>query len=605
MSARINKISVHQLKPFALRKQQRCNLFTLILSAAMLISGLQIPGYAEADSSWQRQRAGDLRNQRIEYVAPVIDPTAIAPPSPDLPRESISIPDRWRLIETLGISEDNWLDPYNHNTLKADQPIHDDWFLNLALVSDTIVEARRIPTPVGPQTSNRSGSLDVIGSGDQLIFNQNLILSAVYYKGDTVFRPPDYEYRFTAVLNGNYVEVDEVRALYIDPAKGDSRSDGHVGVQDLYFDKHLRNVSDRYDFDSIRIGVQPITADFRGFLFIDNPFGVRLFGTRDNNIYQYNLAWFRRIEKDTNSGLNDLSQGLRDDDVFLANLYIQDYPVLGFNSQVAVVHNRNDENSGNFYDNNGFLVRPASLGTEQPRTYQVTYLGYSGDGHFGRNNISGSVYYAFGDEDRATFTGAPSDISALFAAAEFSRDYDWMRARFSVVYGSGDEDPFDDKSTGFDAIFENPLIAGADTSFWIRQPVANIGGGGVTLSGRNGILNSMRSSKDQGQSNFTNPGILLLGAGMDYDILPEWRMSWNANHLWFDKTGVVEVARNQGNIDKAIGWDLSVASIYRPFMSQNIVFRLSAAVLVPGKGYEQLFGDEINYTVLGNLILAY
>lgn len=576
------------------RQAISCALLTLIFSSSI---------YAE--STWKRQRAGDVRNKPAEYSTQAIDPTAIEPPANDLVRESISVPDRWRLIEALGVSKDNWLDPYNYNTLKADQPIHGDWFLNLSAVSDTVVEARGIPTPVGPQTSNNSSSLNVFGSGDQLILNENLILSAVYYKGDTIFKPPDYEFRVTAVVNANRVEVDEVRALRIDPREGDTRNDSHVGIQDLYFDKHLRNVSERYDFDSLRIGVQPITADFRGFLFIDNPFGVRLFGTRDNNIYQYNVAYFKRIEKDTNSGLNDLSQDLRDDDVYLANLYRQDYPVLGFNSQIALVHNRNNENTGNYYDNNGFLVRPASIGTEQPRKYQVTYLGYNGDGHFGRNNVSASMYYAFGDEDLATFTGKPSDIDAFFAATELSRDYDWMRARFSFIYGSGDKDPFDNKSTGFDAIFENPLIAGADTSYWIRQPVANIGGGGVSLSGRNGLLNSLRSSKDQGQSNFTNPGIILLGAGMDYDILPELRISWNANHIWFDKTEVMEVSRNQAGIDKAIGWDLSVSSIYRPFMTQNIVFRLSAAALLPGKGYEQLFGDEVNYTVLGNLVLTY
>jgi hypothetical protein len=278
---------------------------------------------------------------------------------------------------------------------------------------------------------------------------------------------------------------------------------------------------------------------------------------------------------------------------------------LGFTSQVAYVHNRNSESEENYFDNNGFLVRPASLGTEELREYKVNYLGYNGDGHFGRNNVSVSMYYAFGDEDKATFTGKESDIDALFAAGEFSRDYDWIRARLSFVYGSGDEDPFDDKSTGFDAIQENPLIAGADTSFWIRQPVANIGGGGVTLSGRNGVLNSLRSSKDQGQSNFTNPGIRLLGYGMDFDFTPEFRISGNINHLWFDKTEVMEVARNQGNIDSDIGWDISVATIYRPFMSQNLVVRVSAAALLPGDGYEQLFGDEVNYSVLGNLVLAY
>jgi hypothetical protein len=556
-------------------------------------------------AEWQRQRAGQGTRDTVQETAPLIDPAAITPPGPDIERQSLPIPDRWRLLDTLGVIEENRYDPYNQNTLKGDKPIHDDWFLSLSLISDSVIEPRRMPTPVGPIASGAAGSNDVIGEGKQLVLNQNFIFSAAYYKGDTVFRPPDYEYRFTAAINTNYVHSEELRVLYIDPQDGDSRNDSHVGVQDLYIDKHLRNVSQRYDFDSLRVGVQPFTVDFRGFLFIDNPFGVRLFGTRDNNIYQYNLAWFRRIEKDTNSGLNDIAQSLRDDDVFVANIYKQDFPVLGFTSQLALVHNINRESKANYYDNNGFLVRPAALGTEQLRAYDVTYLGYSGDGHFGRDNLSVSTYYATGDEDRAVFSGRPSDISALFAAAELSRDYDWIRARLSFVYGSGDKDPYDNKSTGFDAILENPLIAGADTSFWIRQPVANIGGGGVALSGRNGVLNSLRSSKDQGQSNFTNPGIQLIGFGLDLDVTPQTRITTNINHLWFDTTEVLEVTRNQGEIDNDIGWDVSVASIMRPFFTQNIVLRLSAAVLVPGKGYEQMFGDELNYSVLGNFVFTY
>jgi hypothetical protein len=557
-----------------------------------------------AQETIKRQRPGDADGSRPDYSEIVINPNAVAKPPRDAPREQIPIPDRWRLIDTLGIIEEDILDPYNQNTYKGDKPLHDDWFLSLSLISDSVIEARGIPTPVGPQSTGSAGQNDVIGSGDQLIFNQNVIMQAVYYQGDTIFRPPDYEYRITAVANYNRVEADEIRALEIDPADGKTRDDSHIGIQDFYFDKHLRNVSDRYDFDSFRVGVQPFTADFRGFLFIDNPFGLRLFGTRDNNIYQYNLAWFRRIEKDTNSGLNDLSEDLRDDDVFVANLYRQDFPVLGFTSQVSLLYNRNREDQSHF-DNNGFLVRPASLGFEQLNEYDVTYFGYNGDGHFGRHNVSLSAYYAAGSEERSTFTGQESDIGAFFVALEYSRDHDWMRSRISYLFASGDEDPFDDRATGYDAVFENPQFAGADTSYWIRQPVPNIGGGGVALSGRNGILNSLRSSKDQGQSNFTNPGIQLLGYGMDFDLLPEWRVSFNLNHLWFDRTETLETARNQGGIDKDIGWDVSVASVYRPLMTQNIVFRLSAAALIPGDGYAAMFDDETQYTVLANLVLAY
>jgi hypothetical protein len=180
-----------------------------------------------------------------------------------------------------------------------------------------------------------------------------------------------------------------------------------------------------------------------------------------------------------------------------------------------------------------------------------------------------------------------------------------MRLRASFLYGSGDSDPFDGKSEGFDAIFENPQFAGADTSYWIRQGVPLIGGGRVALSQRNGVLNSLRSSKEHGQSNFTNPGVVLAGVGADMDILPELRLSLNANYLAFADTRVLEVARAQANIDRHIGYDLSASLIYRPFMTQNIVVRLSWAQLLSGDGYQQLFGEEEPVSVLLNAVLTF
>ena len=303
--------------------------------------------------------------------------------------------------------------------------------------------------------------------------------------------------------------------------------------------------------------------------------------------------------------MNDLAESVRDDDIFVANIYRQDWPYRGFTSQATIIHNRNREDKDLFFDQNGFLARPASLGGERLRDYDVTYLGYNGDGHIGRLNLTTSFYYAIGEESLSTFTSRESDIRAWFAAVEGSVDFDWIRLKVSALYASGDEDPFDGESEGFDAIFENPIFAGADTSFWIRQGVPLIGGGGVTLSNRNGILNSLRSSKEHGQSNFTNPGIRLLGIGADFDILPELRFSMNFNKLDFADTTTIRVARNQFNIQNDIGWDISGAIIYRPFFSQNIVMRLSAATLIPGEGFKDLYGDEKAYSVLANILLAY
>ena len=184
-------------------------------------------------------------------------------------------------------------------------------------------------------------------------------------------------------------------------------------------------------------------------------------------------------------------------------------------------------------------------------------------------------------------------------------DFDWIRLRGSLIYSSGDDDPFDDKAEGFDSVFENPLIAGADTSYWIRQAVPLIGGGRVALSGRNGLLPSLRSSKEQGQSNFINPGIVLLGFGMDFDVLPELRISTNFNKLAFENTAVLEVARNQGFISRDIGEDISLSLTYRPLNNQNIVLRASYAQLISGEGYKDLYKDEDPNYLLLNFVLTY
>ncbi|MEE8427298.1 MAG: hypothetical protein V3S15_08425 [Woeseiaceae bacterium] len=526
--------------------------------------------------------------------------------------ELAAIPDRWRIVSALGYPERSW-DPYNgNNVLKGDRPAFgEDWFVSLALISDTTFEGRSIPTPVASATPPSRGAIDLAGEPAQSAFTQNLITEFVLYKGDTVFRPPDWEFRFLSVFNLTSVKVEEAGVLKVDTTAATRRTEGFVGIQQLFVERHLRNVSERYDFDSLRIGIQPITADFRGFLFQDSPIGVRLFGTRDNNRWQYNIAWFRRIEKDTNSGLNDItensfSDALRDDDVFLFNLYRQDFPFIGFTSQIALVHNRNGEDEAVFVDGNGFLVRPAAFGLQKKRSYDVTYVGYNGDGHIGRWNLTVSAYFAFGEESSSAFVAHKSDISAAFGAIEVSRDFDWIRLRATALYGSGDSDPYDDRSTGFDAISENPLIAGADTSFWIRQAIPLIGGGRVALSGQNGVLNSLRPNKFQGQSNFTNPGVVLLGVGADIEVSPQIRASLNVNQLFFADTAVLEAARNQAGLRRRIGADLSLAITYRPFTSQNIVLRLAGSMLVPQKGYKDLFGSEdIPYSIFANLILAY
>jgi hypothetical protein len=76
------------------------------------------------------------------------------------------------------------------------------------------------------------------------------------------------------------------------------------------------------------------------------------------------------------------------------------------------------------------------------------------------------------------------------------------------------------------------------------------------------------------------------------------------------KKDVIEVLRNQPLLSKSVGWDASVATIYRPMFIQNVVFRASAATLLGGGGFKDLFAADGDtgkrfYSVLFNLILTY
>ena len=572
-----------------------------------IIEGRERPGYtAPLPERIEQRNDGAIRS----------------PPPEAFPTDQVPIPDRWRLIQSLGLVKENLLDPYNQNTYKGDRPINrakvpwlpikgDDWFFVANLISDSVYEPRTFPIPVGVQTTEDPDRNDVFGNDFSQVFSQTFIAGFALLKGSTTFKPPTIEYRLTLAYNVNYVTVPERRVLFVEPSRGNERLDHFLGVQEAFVDYHFSQFdNDRFDFISIRAGIQPFQSDFRGFLFNDQQLGVRLFGSRDNNRFQFNLGAFWRLEKDTNSGLNAINQSPRDDVVFVANAYRQDFLIPALTSQITVVYNVNREADDIEIDDNGFPVRPALLGTLRGREYDVVYLGYNIDGRIGRVNLTGSFYWALGEDRNSFFTDRPADINAQFAALEASYDRDWMRFRLSAAYASGDSDPYDDTEGGYDAIFENPIFAGADTSYWIRQTIPFAGGGrAISVNGRNGILNSLRSSKEQGQSNFNNPGLILTGVGADFDLTPQFRLSANANHLWFENTATLQALRNEGTIPKEIGFDLSAAAIWRPKANQNLVFRLSAATLVAGDGFKDLFdnlgGEQRFYSILANVVLTY
>src|SRR4029450_4139745 len=110
-------------------------------------------------------------------------------------------------------------------------------------------------------------SSEFFGRGDQIFFSHNAIVSFELFKGDTAFKPRDWEFRVTPVFSVNYLDSRETGVVNIDVREGTTREDHHFSLQAFLVEYHLGDLSPNYDFVSTRFGIQPFTSDFRGFIF--------------------------------------------------------------------------------------------------------------------------------------------------------------------------------------------------------------------------------------------------------------------------------------------------------------------------------------------------
>ena len=104
------------------------------------------------------------------------------------------------------------------------------------------------------------------------------------------------------------------------------------------------------------------------------------------------------------------------------------------------------------------------------------------------------------------------------------------------------------------------------------------------------------------------PGLILVGIGADFDVLPQLRIVSNLSYLRFETTRVIEALRQEKGIDEEIGWDLSAGLIYRPLMTNNIALQASGAVLFPGNGLQDLYKEDAGdplYSVLLSATFQY
>jgi hypothetical protein len=484
-----------------------------------------------------------------------------------------------------------WWNPYRQNVLKGDYPIiGQHTFLEMTASTLMIVEERQTPiaTSVFESTANPN-SPDFFGRPNQFFYSQFFRLSLDLNHGDAGFKPTDWRVQITPVFDVNYLAVDELAVVSPDVTAGTTRGRTWGSLEEYFVEKKIADLSPDYDFVSVRVGSQPFTSDFRGFIFSDTNRAARLFGSLNGNRDQFNVVIFDQQEKDTNSGLNTFS--MRHQQVFIANYFRQDFLFPGYTAEASFHF---DHDSPTFkFDQNGFLVRPDPTGVFTPHEVDVAYFGFAGDGHIGRYNISNAFYYAVGHDSLNPLANAAQDISAEMAALELSYDRDWARFRTSVFWASGDHNLYDGHATGFDTIMDHPNFAGGDFSYWQRQAIGLLG---VNLTQRESLVPDLRSSKIQGQANFVNPGLVLVNTGIDFELTPKLRLINNCNFLWFDDTEVLRQFLFANQIRNFIGTDLSSGIEYRPLLSNNVILTCGISGLIPGGGFKDIY-NSLSHTV--------
>jgi Carboxypeptidase regulatory-like domain len=580
----------------------------------------RLPELGPATPSGPSPSMGTYRELRHRLDS---DPNYIAELSPDTlpPIGDVFnlVPNRWALQQPdyrrypqkgeYLYTESHWYDPFNRNSLKGDQPIWpsvlgQQTFLNITASSETFFDGRRLPVPSGV-SAEQPGSATFFGRGEQAFVDQTFRFTFDLFHGDASFKPVDWRIRITPELSVNDLDVRELGIVSPDVRRGTNRFDYHAGLQEGFVEVKLHDLSPNYDFVSVRAGIQQFNADFRGFLFVDEEPALRIFGDLESDRLEYNAAYFNFLEKNTNSGLNTFFK--RHQQVVLGNVYIQDFFFPGYTAEFVGAWNKDD--GGLHYDDNGFLVRPAPVGTvinQNPgigpvlHGLRVGYFGWLGSGHIRRLNLTHVFYEAVGEDTFNPLANRPVTVNAQLAAAELSYDHDWIRYRISAFYTSGDAHPRDGRARGFDSILDLENFSGGIFSFWDREAI-RLTGSGLLLTTPGSLIPSLRASKDEGQANFVNPGILIPNAGVDFDITPKLKGFANVNFLRFERTEPLELILQQMPIHHTIGTDFGIGVEYRPPLSENIVLTGGAAALQPGQGFKDIYTSRTLFSLFGSV----
>src|SRR5437762_396823 len=421
--------------------------------------------------------------------------------------------------------------PYLQSTLKGDAPIiGQDIFLNLTLNDFFQFEARKLPIPSGVSTA-RPNSSEFFGRSDQLFFSNDFSIGVDLFKGETAFKPVVWALRLLFVANHNYIRVKENNALDPDP-----RGPGFTAPQPVLT---FPNPGD--PTSGLGPGLTRLPGDLEGTRYT----------TRQKDWYALQEAFGEIHIRDLTNNYDFLSSR------FGIQPFVSDFRGFIFNDS-----NLGLRLFGN-YDNNRWQYNVMAFDMREKDTY-------SDLNKFDARDQRIVILNAYRQDFLAKGYTAQLSFHANFDEA--SRHYDQNDFITRPAPIGEVRDPF---------------------SFFVHQGF-NLGGTSVNFKQRDSLVIDLRTSKSEGQSNFVNPGTIILGYGNDADITPKLKAFLNVNYIWMAETAVIRDVLFTNRTSNEIGLDCSLGIQYRPLLTNNIIITAGVGFLVPGQGYKDIYRANTN-----------
>ena len=316
---------------------------------------------------------------------------------------------------------------------------------------------------------------------------------------------------------------------------------------------------------------------------------MRLFGTHIANRDQFNLVYFRQTEKDTNSELNTFDD--RHQNIVIANYYRQDFIFPGYTAQVSV-HYNHDEPSIQVRQATASWCGPIRSASFSRTRSTSVYLGWAGDGHINRFNITHAFYWvARPRQPQPARQPAPGHQRPDGRAGTVLRPRLGSLPHVVLLGLRRRQHRTTRTPPASTRILDNPNFAGGEFSYWQRQAIRLFG---VNLTNRAEPGARPAFEQDPGPEQLRQPRP---AAGQ-----PRRRRRRDAEAAADQQRQLPLVRQDrrrwstftfQQNIRQFIGTDLSIGFEYRPLLSNNVIMKFGVATLVPGAGFRDLY-DHLN-----------